>query len=134
MNVTVLLCDAAQEANGKLYILGAGWSNIVRPGPIAMALAVKIDVPWNETNVRHALRAQLLTEDGEPVIIDNNEVAAEGEFEVGRPPGHSPGTTLDVALALPFSLVLEKGGYRWELLIDKSKVAETPFRVLTQEK
>src|SRR3712207_6134998 len=67
MKVTMLLCDAAEEVGGKLYILGGGWSFLHRPGvPTNMALAIKIAVPWNETNQSHTLRAHLLTDDGEP--------------------------------------------------------------------
>ena len=52
MKVTMLLCDSAQVADGKLYILGGGWS-FVGPDPAPMALAIKVDVPWTEGNVAH---------------------------------------------------------------------------------
>jgi hypothetical protein len=41
----MLLADAAQEAAGKLYILGGGWS-VTGPQMPPMAIALKIDVPW----------------------------------------------------------------------------------------
>ena len=47
MKVTILLADSAQAINGKLYILGGGWS-IADPGPVVMALAMKIEVPWDQ--------------------------------------------------------------------------------------
>ena len=41
MDVTMLLCDAAQESGGKLYILGGGWSIIRTPNtPTPMSLAM----------------------------------------------------------------------------------------------
>ena len=39
----MLLCDSAQVADGKLYILGGGWS-MTGPDPVPSAVALKIDV------------------------------------------------------------------------------------------
>ena len=36
MKATLLLADAAQAAEGKLYVLGGGWS-VTGPGPAPMA-------------------------------------------------------------------------------------------------
>ncbi|MGI8945959.1 MAG: DUF6941 family protein [Thermoleophilaceae bacterium] len=127
----MLLCDSAQEVGGKLYILGGGWSFLHRPdAPTAMALAIKIAVPWDETNAAHTLRALLLTEDGDPVEVDGESVEANGDFEIGRPAGIKPGTNLDAPFVLSFQLALPAGGYVWELQIDDSHAARSPFRVL----
>ncbi len=123
MKLTMLLCDAAQEANGKLYILGGGWT-VTGPGPVPSALALKIDVPWNQTNQRHRLRLDLVTQDGQPVIVPTpqGDAAAQvtAEFEVGRPPGHPPGIPLTVVLAVNIGpLPLAPGGrYEWRGYID----------------
>lgn len=128
----MLLCDAAQEVGGKLYILGGGWSVIWIPGmPTPVALAVKLSIPWTETNRPHAVRAMLLTEDGEPVDFGAGPVTAGGNIEVGRPPGLKPGTAIDVPFALQFGfLAFHPGGYVWELEVEGSTVARTPFRVM----
>ena len=68
MKVTILLADSAQAINGKLYILGGGWS-IADPGPVLMAIAMKIEVPWDQANVRHRFKLSLLTGDGQPVKV-----------------------------------------------------------------
>ncbi len=61
----MLLCDAADEAGGKLYILGGGWSVLQIPNlPTPMALAIMISVPWDQSNMRHTLAVRLVTEDG----------------------------------------------------------------------
>ena len=52
MNVTMLLCDAAQVAYGKLYILGGGWS-MTGPDPVPSAVALKIHVDWHEAERAH---------------------------------------------------------------------------------
>src|SRR5213594_576499 len=59
MKVTMLLADSAQAVNGKLYILGGGWS-IIGPDPAATAIAIKIDVPWDLANRSHTFRLALL--------------------------------------------------------------------------
>ncbi len=46
VKVTMLLCDAAQVSDGKLYILGGGWS-MTGPDPVPSAVALKIDVYWH---------------------------------------------------------------------------------------
>ena len=52
MKLTMLLADAAEAVGGKLYILGGGWS-ITGPQPTPSAIAIKIDVPWDQTNKVH---------------------------------------------------------------------------------
>jgi Family of unknown function (DUF6941) len=132
MDVTMLLCDAADEAGGKLYILGGGWSVLRQPNvPTPMALAIMISVPWDQSNLRHKLVVRLVTEDGDAVEVGDDQIRVDGELEVGRPPGLKPGTPLDAPVVLKFPLlVLGEGGYVWELEIDDAPVARTPFRVL----
>jgi len=132
MDVTMLLCDAAEEAGGKLYILGGGWSVIQAPNVLApMALAIKMSVPWDQANEPHQILASLKTDDGEPVDAGNGPVFAQGEIEVGRPPGSKRGSPLDAPFVLRFNgLALPPGGYVWELDIDGTQLAREPFRVL----
>jgi hypothetical protein len=123
VKVTILLADAAQAVEGKLFVLGGGWS-ITGPEPSPMALAIKIEVPWDQANQQHACRLELLDSDGQPVHVDTGEgeqpIFIEAGFEVGRPAGVKPGTPIDLPLAInipPFPL--EAGGrYEWRLTID----------------
>lgn len=124
MKVTLMLADHAQVAEGKLYINGAGWS-VTGPDPIPYAIAVLVDVPWDQTNSKHKLLLELLTTDGDPVLIPTHTreepVKAEVEFEVGRPPGTKPGTPISVPFAFNLSPAppVEPGGqYVWALSID----------------
>jgi hypothetical protein len=117
---------------GKLYINGGGWNVLLRPGvPVNISLAILIEVPWDEANAQHTLRAYLLTEDGEPVASPTGEaLALDGGFEVGRPAGVKPGSTLNTPLAINFNAIaLEAGGYEWRLEVDDALVARKPFRV-----
>ncbi len=128
----MLLCDAADAAEGKLYILGGGWSHVYAPNaPVNMALAIMIAVPWNQANEKHDVNAALVSEDGDAVEVEGNQVIAGGALEVGRPPGLRAGTQLNTPLVLNFSgLVLKPGGYVWELRIGGKVMARTPFQVV----
>lgn len=121
MDATLLLADFAQVAEGKLYISGGGW-NFVGPKVGPSALAVLVEVPWNEANQKHRWRLELLDEDAKPALIppDQQPLSIDGEFEVGRPPGHPQGTPLNVPLAINLGpLPLSPGlRYVWVLHID----------------
>jgi hypothetical protein len=125
VKVTMLLADAAQAVDGKLYVLGGGWT-ITGPDPIPSAIALQIKVPWDRANRRHTFELTLLDGDGVQVLLQSSPEAQPeplqigGEFEVGRPVGVLPGTPLDAVLALNIGpLPLPPGGrYVWELKID----------------
>jgi hypothetical protein len=124
MKLTMLLADAAQAIGGKLYILGGGWSTTTAPTPPS-AIAIKIDVPWEEANRRHQLKCALYDEDARPVLVPtptgDKPVEITGDFEVGRPAGTRPGSTIDLALALSIGpLALQAGRvYVWRLFVDE---------------
>ena len=88
VNVTMLLCDAAQVADGKLYILGGGWS-MTGPDPVPSAVALKIDVDWNEAGSPHHWELFLEDADGQPVMLETPDglqpVEVRGEFTVAQP-------------------------------------------------
>jgi hypothetical protein len=122
-HVTLLLADAAQAVDNKLYILGGGWS-IRGPEPTPSALAVHLKVPWEEANERHQLRVELLDGEGKPVVLgeesEDQPLAFDGDFEVGRRPELALGTPIDLSFALnlaPFPLVPGQQ-YEWRLSID----------------
>lgn len=123
MKVTILLADFAQVVNGKLYIMGGGWS-ITGPKPTPSALAIKIEVPWNEANRKHNIKLELLDSDFHAVLVPTpvgeSPVVLSGDFEVGRPPGLPPGSPLDMIYAFnigPLPLAPGKR-YVWKLTID----------------
>jgi hypothetical protein len=121
MKVTLLLADSAQAVAGKLYVLGGGWS-VIGPGPAPMAIAAKIEVPWDQANTKHELLLELLDADGQPVTPEDEEnpIRIGGQFEVGRPPGVKPGTPIDFPFAVQIGpLPLEPDSrYEWRLTID----------------
>lgn len=123
MKVTMMLADSAQVANGKLFILGGGWS-VTGPQPVPSAIALKIEVPWGEANRKHNLKLELVDSDFRSVLVPTPTgempVVLSGDFEVGRPAGLPPGTPLDVPFAFnigPLPLVPGQR-YVWKLIID----------------
>jgi hypothetical protein len=124
----MLLCDAAEEVGGKLYVMGGGWTHLLTPNqPMNMALGVVVAVPWDRTNERHDLTVGLVDEDGEPVQIGGQVVRTGGQMAVGRPLGVKPGSAINAVMAFKFNgVVLDVGGYVWELRVGKTQV-RTPF-------
>jgi hypothetical protein len=124
MMATIMLADAAQAIDNKLYLLGGGWS-VTGPDPTPSAIAIALKVPWDEANAPHDMRIELIDADGQPILVGpepgaGNPVVIDSHFEVGRPPGLRPGTPIDLAFAVNISpLPLPPGGrYEWRLSID----------------
>jgi len=119
-----MLADAAQAVDNKLYVLGGGWS-ITGPAPVPSAIALHLKVPWDQSNVQHHLRLELVDSDGGPVMVPGEAgeepLRIESDFEVGRPPGLAAGTPIDVSLAINMApLPLEPARrYEWRLTINE---------------
>src|SRR4051794_12497589 len=117
VKLTMLLCDHVAAAEGKLYISGAGWTQI-GPGPLATAIAALVEVPWDRTDQRISFTLTLRHEDGQEVMLPgpagSEPVAVSGEVEVGRAAGVPDGSPSAVPLAInlpPFPLAPGQGYY-----------------------
>jgi hypothetical protein len=130
ISTEIILCDAAQVADGKLYIIGGGW-NISEVKNPAMAIAVMVTIPWSMANRRFKWSLELLDEDANPVRVgdESKPIIIEGSFEVGRPPGLKPGTTFNVPLVMNSigTPLEEKSSYRWEFKLDGNPEASVAF-------
>lgn len=131
MKVTLLLCDFAQAAEGKLNIIGGGWS--VRGPGSPMSVAVRIEVPWTEANRRHTWRLVLRGADGEPVMVETpvgpHPLEIKQTFEVGRPPGLPEGTPLDLNLAINFGGVPLPFQQRFEFRLEIDDATQPDWHV-----
>ncbi len=118
-----MLCDSAQVAEGKLYILGGGWS-VTGPGLAPMAIALRIDVDWASAEEAHHWELFLEDADGGQVVFETPEgaqpIEVRGDFQVGTPQGVPEGSDVPVNLAINMGpLPLPAGGrYTWRLMID----------------
>jgi len=122
MNVTLLLCDFAQVADGKLSVLGAGW--VLKGHGSPMAVGAVVEVPWDETNQLHPWTLRLLDADGHEVTIvtepggEPQPLQVGGQIEVGRPPGYPVGTPLNVALAVNFGPLPLPAAQRFSVVME----------------
>lgn len=136
----MILADYAVVSDGKLTIVGGGWSQ-TGPEPSAFGIGLLIQVPWDQANTRHAFSVELVDSDGAEVVLQTEEedeqpVAFGGEFEVGRPPGLKPGTPLDFPVAVNSTpLPLDPGRYEWRLTIDgeSREFWTAPFTVRAED-
>ena len=120
----MLLADYAVVSDGKLTIVGGGWS---QTGPEPASFGIGLAHPGAVGPGEHACTrspSSCSTPTAAPVGFEDDEdddqaVAFGGEFEVGRPPGLKPGTPLDFPVAVNSTpLPLEPGRYEWRLTID----------------
>jgi hypothetical protein len=140
VKATLLLADYAVVSDGKLTIVGGGWSQ-TGPEPASFGIGLLIQVPWDQANALHVFSVELLDADGAAVAFETDDgeerpVAFGGEFEVGRPPGLKPGTPLDFPVAVNSTpLPLEAGRYEWRLTIDDESRQDwtLPFTVRADE-
>lgn len=101
----VMLCDSAQTTQeGKLYVLGGGWSNIARsvppPGadvpvpPTQFAIAASFLVDWNDANRPIGIRVTVEPQDERPPLYE-----VQAQITAGRPPQAVAGDPLRVLIA-----------------------------------
>jgi hypothetical protein len=103
----VILCDAAQASpDGKLSILGGGWSQIgrpvappgmaVTPPPAQFAIAASFLFDWNDANRPIGMRVTIEHQEERPPIFE-----MRAQVTAGRPPQATPGDPLRALVALP---------------------------------
>ncbi len=130
----LVVADAAAAVEGKHYILGAGWDVIIATSfPVAqpmMGVAVRLRVPWNDTNVPHLIELDVVDADMNS-ILPNPPGPVRGHMNVGRPPHVAPGN--DQAIPLAFSLAglqfQRPGTYSVVFRIEGLEAARSPFYV-----
>lgn len=126
----MILADSAQVADGKLYILGGGWS-ITGPEPSPSAIAIKISVDTPELGVNHHWELFLEDADGRLVQFDTPEgvqtIEVRGDFLAVAPPDLPEGTPVDVPIAvnfgpipLPFS-----SRFTWRMVVDGESLPQS---------
>ncbi len=130
----MVLADAADALNDRHYILGGGISVIAAPQFPAthprLAVALKIEIPWQATSQEHQLELDILDADGHSIL----QQPFDARFEAGRPPGMRPGDTQSLVTVLNFMnlLIQNPGSYRVVCRLDGSEeeAATQSFKVV----
>ena len=124
----LILADKAEALNGKLYLMGGGFTNLYLvqlPGPASIDLAIGLSFDYHETGEQHEMSVALENADnqpmGPPMVLP---------LPIGRPPGLPPGDSLRLVIAVngPFQIEAE-GLYHFVVALDGTRFRPTRFRV-----
>lgn len=129
----MVLADAVASAEGKLYIHGAGWDNVltpVFPATLTASVGILLRAPWAETNEPHILELDIHDEDGRS-ILPNPPGPLRGQIDVGRPANLAPGDDQIVPLAISLNgtSIVRAGRYVILLHLDGQEATRIPFRI-----
>lgn len=121
----LILADAAQVADGKLFMLGGAFG-VHRsgnfPSPMQFAVALSILIPWNEAGIRYPTTLTVADEGGVPIIP-----VLQGQFEVGKTDQVPKGVTQRAMIAVNFNVQIPRPGRYTVAATAGSSKAETTF-------
>ena len=107
----IVNADHAEAINGKLYLHGVGWTDLLQPtsptgqpGIVHLGIGVSVLIGWNETNRRFPLKITITHEDGAELT------RVDALVEAGRPPGIQPGSDFRSVLALSANIQFPRPG------------------------
>lgn len=129
----MILADAATAAENKLYIHGAGWDSILAATfPVEqplMSVALRVRIPWAETNQPHEIELDVLDQDGVSIMPPDRVI--KGQLNAGRPAGLPQGEDQVFPFVINLAgLKFEKpGNYVIVFRLDGLKAAESRFRM-----
>ncbi|MBI2917901.1 MAG: hypothetical protein HYY01_07875 [Chloroflexi bacterium] len=125
----LILADRAEAINGKLYLMGGGWSEWRWPDfnlPISFGIAAGVLVPWNATNEEHTLSVFIEHEDGTRI-----EPQVTAKLNVGRPPSAVRGQSFLTVIAVNSSWKLSgEGMYRAVAVLGEEERRHASFRAV----
>ena len=142
--VDAMLADSAVVSEGKLYVQGGAWNQIVSAQfPFAqprLSLAISVSVPYGQTNMNHRLEVQLRDQDERQLPLGRapgpngeiKEVLAVGaQFNIGRPATIEAGDRQVVAFALNLDRMefTSPGAHHICIFIDTVEHNRLDFRV-----
>jgi hypothetical protein len=134
-----VLADAVAAVGGKHYIHGAGWDTLTSSGfPTvhpAMGAAVRLRIPWHDTNLPVEIELDVLDADGRS-ILPNPPGVPRGTLNVGRPPELPMGDDQVLQLSFPLTNLrfASAGRYVVSFRLAGEVVARAPFRVVLNPK
>ncbi|HEY4450547.1 MAG TPA: hypothetical protein VGN13_02995 [Solirubrobacteraceae bacterium] len=134
INVTMVLADHAQVADSKLFVAGGGWTDITGAAPFALAMV--IEVPIEQTGMKHKFEVDLIDAHGQPALMPTPQgmtpVHHEMEMEIERPDDDSvPSTFVNPFVIKSGPMPVAPADYEWRLSVDGEAREHwrLPFRV-----
>jgi hypothetical protein len=124
----LILADAAQVANGKLFILGGGWSlyrSAVYPAQVQLGLGISILIDWNEAGIKHPVTITMADEAGVPIIPE-----LKGQVEAAKSTDVPTGATQRALLAVNANLLIGRPGRYFVAATAGSSRVEVAFDAL----
>ena len=133
---TVVLADFAEaDANGKVHILGAGWS-VTGPDPSPQAVVVFLKVPASQAGSPVAVALRLLDPSRNVVVIPGMSGPQPLEISgqvIAKTPTEDWDTTRDLGASFVVNIAplsLGPGSvYSWICEVDGKEVASAEFLV-----
>lgn len=122
-SILLITADAATVSDGKINILGGGWTRITS-GPANFTLVVRIDIPWTLTNQQLPWSLTLVDQDGRSYVPDGNGKPVElaGELQIERHDDSNLGSSFEAPMLFPFlGLPLRPGTYEWVFTVAGSQ-------------
>ena len=104
----LILADAVEALNGKLYMMGGGWDSVfVRDPsrPVPLSFACGVEVPWNSTDDDHTLSIVIRNPDGGEVAPPLTVT-----FRTGRPSTLEHGASIHIPFAVKGEFLLPNMG------------------------
>jgi hypothetical protein len=133
INATLMLCDFAQVAEGKLFIAGGGWSYTNR---LHGYVACLLRIPWVDLQRSIAGSLTLVDEAGSEVIGPSEEVVRSGfDLKVAANAKADRTIPLDAPMAIPLPIVdLPMGRYKLIFVLDGERLpqCDLPFQITEQ--
>jgi hypothetical protein len=132
-DVRGLLCDSCVVPDGKLYILGGGWTSLTPPAYPAsvgrIAVALTVEIPYEATDQTHQLAIQLIDVNEQP---HPSEVHIEGQLSIGRPAELTPGEPQTLCIGVHFDQVKfeEPGRWSFKVSLNGHEVERLAFQML----
>src|ERR1044072_1898344 len=122
----MLLTDASEAVNGKLYMVGGGW-NVLRfpelPHDWSFGIALGIDLACAEPNRSPDLVLKI--EDPDGVQLGDS---LEGNFETGRPPGMPAGQEQRLVMSIGTTATFSTSGPHAAVIqVDGEELGRTRF-------
>jgi hypothetical protein len=135
MRASIILADFAEtDANGKVHILGAGWS-ATGPQPGPQAVVGIIQAPPGEARGAIPFTLRLTDRAGDLVEVQGpaggQPLELSGQVEIREPDEWDDAAELTAAFSISVTMLpLPQGqSYTWSLEVDGKELASTSFYV-----